>query len=224
MGVEIAWASTLVGHHVLTMRMLESGLLSSDAHILITGSEGARSNMPGMNVHDIDGVAKTHHAGDRAAAIDALSRIKGPYSFKNMNEYVTAKLVVAWWAAALSRRVPKGMTVNAVSPGSAPSSNFARHGSPFMKLFLVPMFKVVGPFIKMGGAIAPAANRYLQAGDFDVSKTGHFYATKDPKKAVGPLGIQTQPEYFIDETKQEAGFEAVVKMTGTPFPEHVKAH
>ncbi|MBT3397090.1 MAG: SDR family NAD(P)-dependent oxidoreductase, partial [Alphaproteobacteria bacterium] len=90
-GVEITWASTLVGHHVMTMRLLADGVLSPDARIVITGSEGARGNMPGLDVHDIDNVAADSFGGDRVAAIDALAHIKGPYDFVFMNEYVTAK-------------------------------------------------------------------------------------------------------------------------------------
>ncbi len=41
-GVELTFASTLVGHHVMTMRLLEDQLLSDHARIVIAGSEGAR--------------------------------------------------------------------------------------------------------------------------------------------------------------------------------------
>jgi hypothetical protein len=41
-------------------------------------------------------------------------------------------------------------------------------------------------------------------------------------KIVSPLGIQTWPEYFTDEVSQEDGFEAVVKLTGVPFPGEVR--
>ena len=49
-------------------------------------------------------------------------------------------------------------------------------------------------------------------------ETGHFYATAHRKKLVGPVGIQTWPEHFTDEGSQEAGFDAVVRLTGTQFP------
>ncbi len=61
--------------------------------------------------------------------------------------------------------------------------------------------------------------RYLDAADRRDDETGHFYATADRKKLVGPVGIQTWPEYFIDEPSQEAGFEAVVNLTGVGFPD-----
>ncbi len=221
-GVEITWASTLVGHHVMTMRMLGDGLLAPSARIVIAGSEGARGNVPTMKVHDVEKVAKEHFDGDRVAAIDALARIQGPHQFIPYDEYVTAKLVVAWWAAALSRKLPTGMTVNAVSPGSAPGSNFSRDAPLWLRVFMLPMMKIMGPLIGMSGPIEPTARRYLDAVDLGDDKTGHFYATAHRKKLVGPMEIQTWPEYFTDEVSQETGFDAVVKLTRTPFAEGVR--
>ena len=220
-GVEITWASTLVGHHVMAMRMLADGLLSPKARIVIAGSEGARGNLPGMKVHDFEKVATERFDGDRVAAIDALARIQGPYAYVSFNEYVSAKLVVAWWAAALSRKLPAGMTVNAVSPGSAPASSFGRDAPLMMRVFMMPMMKLMGPFMGMAGSIEVAARRYLDAADLGATETGHFYATAHRKKLVGPVGIQTWPEYLTDEVSQEAGFDAVVKLTGVGFPETV---
>jgi len=221
-GVEITWASTLVGHHVLTMRMLADGRLSDDAHILIAGSEGARGNLPGMKVHDIAEIAAEHFDGDRVAAIDALARIKGPASFSNMNEYVTAKLVVAWWASALARKLPSGMTVNAVSPGSAPASGFARDAGMMMGM-MIGMMKLFGPLMGMAGSLKTAARRYLDVAALDVGHSGQFYATEHRKKLVGKIGAQVWPETFVDQQSQEAGFDAVVRLTGTPYPKRVEA-
>lgn len=217
-GVEITWASNLVGHHVLAMRLLGDGLLTPSARIVIAGSEGARGTVPGMKVHDVEAVANDHHDGDRVAAIEALAKVRGPYSFNSNNEYVSSKMVVAWWAAALSRKLPAGMTVNAVSPGSVPGTNFARNASWMVRLLMVPMMKIVGPLMGMAGSIESAAARYVVAADFGDDETGHFYASENRKKLVGPMAIQTWPEYFTDLTSQEAGFQAVVNLTKVPFP------
>lgn len=215
-GVEATYASTLVGHHVLSMRALERGLLAPQARIVIAGSEGARGNMPGMRVHDVAGIAADHFGGDRAAAIEALAKIQAPVQdgFANMNEYVTAKAVVAWWAAALARRLPEGMTVNAVSPGANVDTSFARDTSAAMRLVMLPAMKLVGPLFGMNGPIDQGARRYLDAAEYDDSRSGAFYATAHRRKAVGPVAVQTWPEYFVDEDAQEAGFEAVVRLTG----------
>ena len=217
-GVEITWVSTLVGHHVMTMRLLADGVLGSGARIVITRSEGSRGNMPGMQIHDIEKVAKDAFDGDRAAAIDALAHIKGPYEFFFMNEYVTAKMVVAWWAAALARRLPAGMTVNAVSPGGVVSTGFSRGMRPIMRIVMTPMLLIIGSMMGMNGPVGPAASRYLDAADFGDENSGNFYATAHRKKLIGPMGLQAWPEYFADQASQEAGFDAVVKMTGVGFP------
>ncbi len=216
-GIEITWASTLVGHHVLTMEMLARGLLAPQSRIIIAGSEGARGNLMGMKVHDIAGIAREHFGGDRSATIAALARIQHQGGFTNMDEYVTAKLVVAWWAGGLSRKLPPGMTVNAVSPGSAPASSFTRNTGFGMKVMLVFM-KAVGPLIGMAGSLEVAAKRYLDAVELDEAETGKFYATVDRKKLVGPMGVQSWPEFLTDRGEQDAAFEAIAALTKTPLP------
>lgn len=216
-GIEITWASTLVGHHALTMGLLEHQLLGKHARIVIAGSEGARGNMPGMKLHDIAAIADEHFGGDRAAAIGALSRIQHQESFENMNEYVTAKLVVAWWAGGLSRLLPAGMTVNAVSPGSAPNSGFARNAGFGMKV-MVAVMKVLGPFIGMAGSLETAARRYVDATARPDDDTGNFYATAHPSRAVGEVGLQSSFEHFLDRKEQDAAFEAIAKLTGVGYP------
>jgi NAD(P)-dependent dehydrogenase (short-subunit alcohol dehydrogenase family) len=175
-----------------------------------------------MNVHDIAKLADDEFGGDRSEAIASLARIKSQDAFVNMNEYVTAKLVVAWWAAALSRRLPAGMTVNAVSPGSAPGSNFGRD-APFGMKIMIGFMKTIGPLLGMAGGLEVAARRYVDAAELGDDDTGHFYATAHPKKLVGPMGIQTLPETLDDHASQEAALEAMVKLTGTGLPNRAQA-
>ena len=220
-GVEVTYASTLIGHHVLTMRAIGDKLLSPTARIVIAGSEGARGNMPGMAVHDIERIAADHFSGDRIAAIGALTRIKAPVQkkFVSMNEYVTAKLIVAWWVAGLARRLPAGITVNAVSPGAVLGTSFARDAPAAMRLIMLPAMKLLGPLIGMNGPVDKAARRYLDAAEFSDDQSGDFHATAKRKKLVGPLGVQTWPDYFTDEKAQDTGFDAVVALTGVGYPE-----
>ncbi len=221
-GVEITWASTLIGHHILTMQLLETDLLRPHTRIVIAGSEAARGTLPGAALHDVSALATASFGGDRAAAIVALARTQVQDRFVNMQEYATAKLVVAWWAAALSRRLPDGMTVNAVSPGSAPGSNFARGAGLGMKL-LNAFMKTLGPLVGMAGSLEAAARRYVDALEFADGETGHFYATAHPKKLVGSMGRQETFEHFEDHALQEAGFEAIVRLTRVSAPEATAA-
>ncbi len=220
--VELTYASTLVGHHVLTLRLLQAGLLAEHARIIIAGSEGARGDLPGMKVHDIAALAEASFGGDMASAIVALSKLEVQDKFVNMNEYVTAKLVVAWWASALARKLPEGMTVNAVSPGSAPGSNFVRGASFGMKV-MVTFMKALGPLLGMAGSLEPAARRYVDALNLGDDDTGHFYATAHPKKLVGPMGRQESPSFFADRKGHDAAFEALVRLTKVDAPMHAAA-
>ena len=52
--------------------------------------------------------------------------MESPIKFHSGNQYATVKLFAAWWAAELARKLPEGMTVNAVSPGSTPGTNADR--------------------------------------------------------------------------------------------------
>ncbi len=219
-GVEITYASTLVGHHVLTMRAIADEVLTPAARIVIAGSEGARGNMPGMSVHDVEQIAADSFGGDRVAAIEALVRLKAPAQkkFVNMNEYVTAKLIVAWWVGGLSRRLPVGMTVNAVSPGAVMATSFARDANAAMRFLMVPFMKLMGPLLGMNGPVDKAARRYLDAAEFGDDQSGDFYASEGAKKLTGKLTVQTEPAHFVDEKAQETGFEAVVALTGVGYP------
>ena len=138
-----------------------------------------------------------------------------------MNEYVTAKLLVAWWVASLARRLPAGITVNAVSPGAVLSTSFARDADAMMRFVMIPVLKVLGPLMGMSGSVEKAARRYLDAADFGDEETGHFYATAHPRKLTGPMAVQTRPEHFNDARGQEASFDAMVRLTGAGFPQSV---
>lgn len=218
--VEITYASTLVGHHVFTMEALRLGLLSEKARIVIAGSEGARGSVPGMTVHDIPALAEENHNGQLVDAIKSLMHIKekSQIPFRNMNEYVTAKLMVVWWTAALAKQLPSGITVNTVSPGSVLSTSFIRDGSFGMKYLMVPFMKLIGPFTGMSHSIDNAIQRFIDAYEFDDQANGYFFATANRKKLGGPMNKQMWPEYFFDNAGQEATFKAMENLTGTPYP------
>jgi NAD(P)-dependent dehydrogenase (short-subunit alcohol dehydrogenase family) len=215
-GIEMTYASTLVGHHVLPMRVLDDGLLSPNARIIIAGSEGARGNMPGMAVHPILDLADRLNGGDAVRTIEALLRLELPAQqpFVNMSEYVTAKLVVAWWAAAVARRLPSGITLNAVSPGGVADTSFGRDAPALMRWVMIPMLRRFGSFMGMNGTVSQAAARYLAAAALPDDATGRFYATADRKKVVGPVEVQTWPAFLQDSRGQEAALAALARICG----------
>lgn len=212
-GVEMTFASTLLGHHVLTISLLNNNKLAADARIIIAGSEGARGDLPSMNVLDFDTMASTHFDDELEAMHDAVWKIQGPYKYQNMNTYVTSKVYVTWWVAALAAKLPKGMTVNAVSPGSAPDTNFVRHQNWLMKYLMPPMMKLMPKSMGMAGSIEDAARRYLDASNFSSDISGHFFASP-PGKMTGPLEVQTA-EHFLDEKNHQACWNMVTEISET---------
>lgn len=196
-GIDITFASTLIGHHKMTMQMLASELLSDHARIIIACSEAARGDAPGMKVLDLVTTAREHFGGDLEAAMEALARANPPHKYNPSHAYANAKLWAAWWAAVLSRRLAKGRTVNAVSPGSAPSTGFSRNMPWIKRSVMVPVMKMIGPFFSMAAPVSAAADRYLRVAEFDDETTGRFFASR-PGKLSGPLQLQEWPPHLFD--------------------------
>lgn len=214
-GIELTLAASLFGHHLLTMKLLEADKLSPQARIVISGSEGARGEMPGFSNYDY-GAIRDAVGGDLDAAMDAVARGEQPVEFNGNRTYGNAKLWVAWWAAVVARQLPQGMVAVAVSPGSNPGTSFERHMPAIVRWVVLPLLKVIGPWFKMAGPVADGARRYVDAGQFDAEKSGKFYASP-PGKLVGPLEVQQQP-HFYDRKLQDAAWRSVVRLSGVGFP------
>lgn len=207
--IEITTASSLIGHHQLTMQMLEDDLLCQHARIVIAGSEAARGDVPTFNPVELPDFAAEHFEGDRVAAAEALMRYEVPIKYKPATAYANAKLFVAYWAAELARKLPTGMTVNAVSPGSAPDTGAGRNANFFMKKIMMPFFKL------MPGMSAPTsvgAARYIEVSDYPEQVNGEFFASA-PKKMTGDLH-KVELDHVKDEASQVAAWDAVVKVAG----------
>ena len=82
---------------------------------------------------DVAAFAAKHHQGDPTAAVEALVRSGPNVKYEPNRAYADAKLIIAWWIAALARRLPSGMAVYAVSPGSAPDTKAVRNVGPALK-------------------------------------------------------------------------------------------
>jgi NAD(P)-dependent dehydrogenase (short-subunit alcohol dehydrogenase family) len=202
----------LIGHHQLTVGLLRANLLSPNARIVIAGSEAARGDVPLFSYTDVAAFAAKHHQGDRAAAVEALVRSGPNVKYQANRAYADAKVVVAWWAAALARRLPSGMAVYTVSPGSAPDTQAVRNAGPALKWLMLPLVKLIP-----GMAQTPetAARRYLQASEFGTDVSGQFFASA-PKKLTGPIEAMRHP-HFHDRANQEAAWQAVVSVSGFDF-------
>lgn len=212
-GVERTHAP-LIGHHLLTMQLLEGDLLEGQARIVIAGSEAARGDVPTMNPVDLPDFAARHYQGDLVSAAEALARFDGPLKYKPAAAYATAKLFVAYWSAVLARKLPAGMTVNTVSPGSAPSTDAGRNANFFMRYIMIPFFRLVPG---MSAPVSVAASRYIEAAGYPEQVSGQFFASA-PKKVIGQLH-KVELAHVHDRESQEATWDAIVRVAGgAPYP------
>lgn len=218
-GVELTFASSLVGHHQLTMGLLDRDLLASRARIVIAGSEAARGDLPTFTPTDLAALAGKHYRGDLEAAAEALIRGTAPGRYKPGNTYADTKLFVAWWAAALARRLPAGMAVNAVSPGSAPDTAADRNMNFFMKRIMVPVMKAMPKRLGMAADTPTAAARYLDVAEYPADVSGEFFASA-PKKVTGPLH-RVELDHVHVEANQEAAWRALTRVAAAPMPERI---
>jgi NAD(P)-dependent dehydrogenase (short-subunit alcohol dehydrogenase family) len=210
-GVEISQAP-LIGHHQLTVGLLRANLLSPNARIVIAGAEPARGGVPMFSYTDVPAFAAKHHQGDRTAAVEALIRNGPNVKYVPNNAYADAKLIIAWWVAALARRLPAGMAVYAVSPGGATATKVVRNAGPALKYLFIPIVNLIPG---MNQTPETAGRRYLQASEFGTDVSGQFFASAKGKFS-GPIEVQRQPHLY-DRASQEAAWQAVVKVSGADF-------
>src|SRR6266853_765021 len=210
-GIEEAQAP-LIGHHQLTIGLLRANLLSPNARIVIAGAEPARGGVPMFSYTDVPAFAAKYFRGDRTAAIEALIRNGPNVKYVPNNTYADAKLIIAWWVAALARRLPSGMAVYAVSPGGATATKVVRNAGPALKYLFIPIVNLIPG---MNQTPETAARRYLQASEFGTDVSGQFFASAQGKFS-GPIEVQRQPHLY-DRASQEAAWQAVVKVSGVDF-------
>ncbi len=210
-GIE-ASQSPLIGHHQLTVGLLRANLLSPNARIVIAGAEPARGGVPMFKYTDVPAFTAKYFRGDRTAAIEALIRNEPNVKYVPNNTYADAKLIIAWWVAALARRLPSGMAVYAVSPGGATDTKAVRNAGPALKYLFIPIVNLIPG---MNQTPETAARRYLQASEFGTDVSGQFFASAQGKFS-GPIEAQRHP-HLLDRANQEAAWQAVVKVSGVDF-------
>lgn len=218
-GIEVTFASSLTGHHQLTMGLLDRDVLSADARIVIAGSEAARGDVPTFNPVVLGTHAERHFAGDRTAAAKSLIQHTSPTKYNPAHVYATAKLFVSHWSAELARHLPAGMTVNTVSPGSAPGTDAGRNANFFMRNIMMPVMKAAPKRLGMAASVPVAARRYVDASQYGPDVTGQFFASA-PKKMTGPLH-RVSLAHVLDIADQQAVWNAVIEVTGVGLPAHL---
>jgi NAD(P)-dependent dehydrogenase (short-subunit alcohol dehydrogenase family) len=208
-GIEMTFAASILGHHLLTTQLIEAGLLTEGARVVIVGSEAANNDLPkmmGFAVHDF----ALHPSNDDQVFADqflAFTQGREPSPFAPENQYATTKVVSAWWAAAMQRRHQGTYDFFNVSPGANLGTDAARHMKGFNKVMFSVMGKV-GHLVGMNQPVATGAGRYLDVltGTAPFQPGGTY--TSPRKKMTGELAHRTEP-HLVDERAQRLALDTL---------------
>ena len=216
-GLELSFASSIIGHHILTLRLLEAGLLPNGARVVLSGSEAARNDLPAMmemELYDFATAAPQEFGVDLHDAMLTFAKGAKPENFHGMRYYATTKAFSSWWSAAMARKYGNRISVFTVSPGSTLSTNAGRHMKGFKKFMFTKIMPVIGSLVGMNQDISKGAKRYIDVlnGASGEYHNGGTYTSK-PKKLVGPLQKITYP-HLLDEQRQEAAWKVLGELTG----------
>ena len=130
----------------------------------------------------------------------------------NLACYYSVKIHLnKWQSVELAKKLPEGIRVFTISPGSVPGTNFARHQSFVFRRIMLPLMDSLGRVMGMGASASAGSNRYLSAVDMPDEDSGKFFASPSGKM-TGQLTEQ-KTEYLLDETKRKSAWNTIVKLS-----------
>ena len=220
-GIELAFASSVIGHHLLTVRLLEAGLLSDQARIVLAGSEAANGDTPrmfGIKLYDFATGSPQTFGADLPEAMRNFATGARPETFVGMDYYATTKVFSSWWSAALARQYGDRLSAFTVSPGANMKTNAGRHVTGIKGFMFTKVMPAIGGPLGMHMPTSRGAKRYIdvlldESGKFE---NGATY-TSAPKKMVGPLH-KASYAHLLDEERQDAAWQVLSELTGTAEP------
>jgi NAD(P)-dependent dehydrogenase (short-subunit alcohol dehydrogenase family) len=215
-GLELTFASSVIGHHVMTDRLLEAGLLAKGGRVVLAGSEAANNDLPAMmdaKLYDFATGAPTEFGADLRGAMINFARGEGPNRFHPMRHYAVTKAFSAWWSAAMARRHGDNVAFFTVSPGANMGTNGARHFTGFKRFLFTKFMPTVGGFLGMNMPTSEGAKRYVDVllDEAGVFENGRTYTSR-PKRMVGPLHA-VDYEHLLDEERQELALDVLGHLT-----------
>ena len=206
-GVEASQAPLIFGHHQLTQESgcFHASLLSPNARIALSPARsllrGGRTQCSSTPTRQPSRPTNTTGA-TKTAAVEALLRNGPNVKYVPNNAYADAKLIIAWWTAALARLPAprRKMAVYAVSPGGGDRHQGGAKRWPVVEVSVYPNREPHSGHESDAGD--PAARRYLQASEFGTDVSGQFFASAQGKFS-GPIEAQRHP-HLHDRASQEA--------------------
>jgi NAD(P)-dependent dehydrogenase (short-subunit alcohol dehydrogenase family) len=217
-GLEVSFASSVVGHHVMTVRLIEAGILSEGARVVIAGSEAARNDLPammGMQPYDFAYETPVEFGNNLHDAMVSFATGAKPELFDGSRYYSTTKVFTSWWSAAMAREYGQHISVFTVSPGASMSTNAARHVTGLRRLLFTKVMPTLGPAFGLDQPVPVGAKRYIDVLNSPNGEyiNGKSYMSK-PKKMVGPIQ-EMDNAHFLDVERQQAAWIVLSELTGT---------
>lgn len=220
-GLEAAFASSIIGHHILTLRLLDADLLPNGARVVIAGSEAANNDLPAMMdmaVYDFATGAPEAFGDNLHDAMLGFAKAEGSVPFNETRHYATTKVFTSWWSEAMARKFGDRLSVFTVSPGSNMSTNAGRHSAGFKRFLFTKLMPAIGPLLGMSQHVSLGAKRYLDVlhGVGGPYVNGKTY-TSAPKKLVGPMHEMAHP-HLLDVERQDVAWDVLRELTGAVEP------
>ncbi|MGI9610580.1 MAG: SDR family NAD(P)-dependent oxidoreductase [Acidimicrobiia bacterium] len=214
-GIEMCFAASLVGHHIIATTLMDSGLIKEDGAVVLVGSEAANDDLPkamGMSVYDFARGEPSELGSSQSEAMEHFARAEGGLPYDGNRQYSTTKAFSAWWSAAMARRHPGTVKFYTVSPGANMGTNAARHATGAFKL-MIGFMRRFGKFLRMDQPIEKGAGRYIDVlhGNGGPFLNGRTY-TSQPKKMTGLL-VVSDAEHLLVTERQDTALAVIDKLT-----------
>lgn len=215
-GLEMCFAASLVGHHIITNALLEAELIAADGAVVLVGSEAANNDLPkmmGMSVYDFVLGEPSEFGATPAEAMRNFARAEHGPDYDGNRQYSSTKAFSAWWSAGMACRHPDGVRFFTVSPGSNMATNAARHTTGAFKI-MIGFMRRFGKYLGMDMPIDKGAGRYIDVlhGNNGPYQNGGTYTSK-PKKMTGPLALSA-PAHLTAVDRQDTALAVLDELTG----------
>ena len=217
-GIEMCFAASLIGHHILATELLEAGLISNQGSVVLVGSEAANDDLPkamGMGVYDFVRGEPSKFGATPLEAMHNFALAEGGPDFDGSRQYASTKAFSAWWSAAMARRHGSDVSFYTVSPGANMGTNAGRHAKGGFKL-MIGFMRRFGKLLGIDQPVEDGARRYIDViqGDGGPYRSGGTYTSK-PNKMTGPLAISVAP-HLLDRNRQDIALGLLDQLTGQP--------
>lgn len=217
-GIEMCFAASIVGHHIITTALLDAELISPGGRVVLVGSEAANDDLPkmmGMAVYDFAKGEPSSFGPTVETAMENFIRAEGGQEYDGNRQYSTTKVFSAWWSAAMARQHPGDVSFYTVSPGANMATDAARHATGAFKI-MIGFMRRFGKYLGMDQPIEQGAGRYIDVlhGNGGPYQSGRTYTSR-PKKMTGPLTVSDAPHLLVAE-RQDRALAVIDQLTNQP--------